>query len=169
MKSIIINGHSVEIENDYVPNETDVDYMNVKHLAFFKITLSEIKAELDTELEDLRNQITSLSNEINHGDSSDMASQSEELLRVAKVSDRKRKYRERVTETIKKIDSGEYGYCAKTGNPIGIQRLILRPITRFCLEIQEQMENEERIQEKVIYQDNMRNHGYADDIEEDNG
>ncbi len=166
IKTTIINGHEVQIQNDYIPNENDIDYMSVRHLAFFKISLNEIKTELDSELEDLKTQITTLSNEIHHGDSSDMASQSEELLRVTKILDRKRKYKDRVLETIKKIDTGDYGFCSKTGAKIGIQRLLLRPITNYCLEVQEQMEKEEKTQEKVIYQDQMR-HGYTDEINDD--
>jgi len=47
--------------------------------------------------------------------------------------------------TVKKIQDGTYGYCEETGEPIGIKRLIARPIATLCIAAQEKHEKEEKV------------------------
>ena len=49
-----------------------------------------------------------------------------------------------MTTLLKKLKDGTYGYCEETGEPIGIQRLIARPIATLCIEAQERHEKEEK-------------------------
>ena len=58
--------------------------------------------------------------------------------------DRKRKLLNKIEEALVRIESGEYGYCEDTGEPIGIARLKARPIATLCIEAQERHEKYER-------------------------
>ena len=57
----------------------------------------------------------------------------------------------KIEENINKIDQDTYGFCEETGNEIGINRLIMRPIARYCLEVQERKDMEEKEREFIDY------------------
>ncbi|MDD0481728.1 TraR/DksA C4-type zinc finger protein, partial [Shigella sonnei] len=42
--------------------------------------------------------------------------------------------------TIRNIDEGDYGFCADTGEPIGLKRLLARPTATLSVEAQERRE-----------------------------
>ena len=45
----------------------------------------------------------------------------------------------------KRIKDGSYGYCEETSEPIGLKRLIARPIATLSIEAQEKHERNEKI------------------------
>ena len=51
----------------------------------------------------------------------------------------------KIDRAVKKIQDGTYGYCEETGEPIGIKRLIARPIATLCIDAQEKHEKEEKV------------------------
>ena len=51
----------------------------------------------------------------------------------------------KIDKAIKKIQDDTFGYCEETGEPIGIKRLIARPIATLCIEAQEKHEKDEKI------------------------
>ena len=51
----------------------------------------------------------------------------------------------KIDQALKKINDGTYGYCEETGEPIGIKRLIARPIATLCISAQEKHEKEEKV------------------------
>ena len=51
----------------------------------------------------------------------------------------------KIDHALKKLKDGTYGFCEETGEPIGLQRLIARPIATLCIEAQERHEKEEKI------------------------
>lgn len=63
------------------------------------------------------------------------------------MKDRLRKLAKKIEEFIRKIDADTYGFCEETGNEIGINRLILNPTARFCIEVQERKDREEKEKE----------------------
>jgi len=65
-----------------------------------------------------------------------------------RIRDRERKMLPRVDAALQRIDSGKYGYCEETGEPIGLKRLLARPTTAFSIEAQERHESRQRIQGK---------------------
>ncbi|MGB1558193.1 MAG: TraR/DksA C4-type zinc finger protein, partial [Oceanococcaceae bacterium] len=61
-----------------------------------------------------------------------------------RARDRQRKLLRKIQQALLRIDRGEYGYCEKSGDPIGLQRLDIRPVATLCLEEQEAHEIRER-------------------------
>ena len=62
-----------------------------------------------------------------------------------RASNRRRKLINKIDRALKKLKDDAYGYCEDTGEPIGLKRLIARPIATLCIEAQEKHEKEEKI------------------------
>ena len=88
-------------------------------------------------------------NEANHEISSpdivDQASSQTEKTVEMRTLNRQRKLISKIDKAIKKIKDDTYGYCEETGEPIGIKRLIARPIATLCIDAQEKHEKDEKI------------------------
>ena len=72
------------------------------------------------------------------------SSQTEKNVELRTVN-RQRKLISKIDQAIKKIDNNTYGYCEETGEPIGIKRLIARPVATLCIAAQEKHEKEEKV------------------------
>ena len=99
------------------------DYMNEAQLAFFKLRLLEIRAQLLNNADDTGQHLRE--NEVTT-DPSDRATLEEEYTLELRTRDRERKLLKKVEKSIKLIEDGEYGFCEETGEPIGIPRLLAR-------------------------------------------
>ena len=88
-------------------------------------------------------------NEIDHEISSpdivDQASSQTEKTVEMRTLNRQRKLLTKIDKAIKRIQDDTYGYCEDTGEPIGIKRLIARPIATLSIEAQEKHEKNEKI------------------------
>ena len=71
-------------------------------------------------------------------------SQTEKTVEMRTLN-RQMKLLSKINKSIKKIDDNTYGYCEETGEPIGLKRLIARPIATFTIEAQEKREKNEKI------------------------
>ena len=118
------------------------DYMNEAQLAFFKLRLMEIRAQLLNNADDTGQHLRE--NEVTT-DPSDRATLEEEYTLELRTRDRERKLLKKVEKSIKLIDDGEYGFCEETGEPIGIPRLLARPTATLSLEAQERRERMQKI------------------------
>ena len=143
-----VAGKMVEIPDDYDPRNTNEEYMCENHRAFFKKKLLDWKDEITSKLfadisgEDMDRCST---------DESDNMSAEMQTLQELRQKDRLRKLMIKIEENINKIDQDTYGFCEETGNEIGINRLIMRPIARYCLEVQERKDMEEKEREFIDY------------------
>ncbi len=113
------------------------DYMSPRQLAFFRARLC---AERDELIAAARNTTDALQKDEAIADPSDRATQEEDHTLELRVRDRERKQLHRIDEAIARVDDGSFGYCAETGEPIGIARLLARPTANFSLEAQERHE-----------------------------
>jgi DnaK suppressor protein len=118
------------------------DYMNQDQLAFFRNRLKELEQEIlsnaDATTENLREtQFVP--------DPADRATIEEEHALELRTRDRERKLLKKVQQSITLIDSGEYGWCEETGEPIGIARLLARPTATLSLEAQERREMRQKL------------------------
>ena len=118
------------------------DYMNAAQLEFFKHRLRQLEQEIlanaGATTENLREtQFVP--------DPADRATIEEEHALELRTRDRERKLLKKVQQSIALIDSGEYGWCEVSGEPIGIHRLIARPIATMTVEAQEAHERREKI------------------------
>lgn len=113
------------------------DYMNADHLAFFREKLLQMKAEMLANA-DLTSQ--HLQEQEATPDPADRATLEEEYALELRTRDRERKLLLKIESTLRKLDDGSYGYCADTGEPIGLPRLLARPTAGLTLEAQERRE-----------------------------
>ena len=127
----------------YIPNEKE-KYMNTKQKMYFKTTLIKWKKEI-IESNDKNLQLSEVDHEISSPDIVDQASSQTEKTVEMRTLNRQIKLLTKIDQAIKKIANDTYGYCEETGEPIGIKRLIARPIATLSIEAQEKHERNEKI------------------------
>ena len=133
----------VKISKTYVPNLKE-KYMCEKHKIYFKKKLTEWKSEIiKSNNEALYNN--SLDDNSTSADIVDQASSYTEKNVEMKAINRQIKLISKIDRALKKIKDGTYGFCEETGEPIGIKRLIARPIATLCIAAQEKHEKEEKV------------------------
>ncbi len=118
------------------------DYMNEVQLQFFKAKLLAMKAEI---LNNARETGEHLKENEAFADLNDRATVEEENMLEQRVRDRERKLLKKIEQALARIESGDYGYCLETGEPIGIRRLLARPTAELSVEAQEKHERMERL------------------------
>ena len=117
------------------------DYMNDAQLAFFKERLLEMQEEILSNADETTEHLRD--NEV-IPDPADRATIEEEHALELRTRDRERKLLKKVGQALERVESGDYGWCEETGEPIGVKRLDARPIATLCLEAQERHERKER-------------------------
>lgn len=133
---------SIELAPDYRPTE-DEPFMNERQLAYFRRKLLQWKIDL---AEEARSTLETLKKgPIQEPDQTDRASSETDWALELRTRDRQRKLGAKIDAALRRIDSGEYGYCEITGEPISLQRLEARPVATMTLEAQERHERQERI------------------------
>ncbi len=118
------------------------DYMNEVQLQYFKAKLLAMRAEI---LQHARETGEHLKENEVFADPNDRATIEEENMLEQRVRDRERKLLKKIEQSLARIESGEYGYCLETGEPIGIPRLLARPTAELSIEAQEKHERMERL------------------------
>jgi len=133
----------VKISKKYEPKLTE-KYMCEKHKVYFKKKLSEWKTEIiKANNEALYNG--SLGGNSVSADIVDQASSYTDKTVEMKAINRQIKLISKIDQAIKRIKNGTYGFCAETSEPIGIKRLMARPIAELCIAAQEKHEKEEKV------------------------
>jgi len=118
--------------------------MCAKHKAFFKKKLTDWRNEIiETNTKNLLS--SEIDQEISSADIVDQASSQTEKSVEMRTLNRQRKLLSKIDKAIKKIQDNTYGYCEETGEPIGLKRLIARPIATLSIEAQEKHEKNEKI------------------------
>ncbi len=132
---------SVKLPKDYRPSDKE-EYMCSMQLEYFREKLFKWKEDLAKEsqntMEHLRDE------NWNEPDLNDRASVETETSLELRTRDRYRKLMNKIDEAVERIESGSYGYCEDTGEPIGIKRLEARPIATLSIEAQERHERFEK-------------------------
>jgi len=131
---------------DYKPDD-DEEFMNPMMQEFFRQRLVEWKNELLRESgQTLMNMQSTSSQE---ADIADRATLESERSLELRTRDRERKLISKIDAALRRIETGDYGYCEDTGEPISVNRLIARPIATLSIEAQERHERMEK-----TYRDN---------------
>lgn len=115
----------------------DKDYMNAAQMAFFKARLVAMRDEI---LEKAAETVEHMREFEAVADPADRATVEEEHTLELRTRDRERKLLRKIEESIGRIDDGSYGWCAETGEPIGLPRLLARPTATLSIEAQERRE-----------------------------
>jgi DnaK suppressor protein len=107
-------------------------YMSKSQLNHFRSILNEWKAELS---QDIDRTVHTMQDELtSHADPNDRASQESDMALELRNRDRERKLIKKIDETLRNIESQDYGYCAGCGEEIGLKRLEARPTATLCID-----------------------------------
>ena len=133
----------VKISKNYVPNLKE-KYMCEKHKAFFKQKLIGWKTEI---VKSNNNALynSSLDDNSASADIVDQASSYTEKNVEMRAINRQIKLISKIDKAIKKIEDDTYGFCEETGEPIGLKRLMARPVATLCIAAQEKHEKDEKV------------------------
>ena len=133
----------IKISKNYEPKLTE-KYMCEKHKAYFKRKLTNWKAEIvRANNEALYNG--SLDDNSVSADIVDQASSYTDKNVEMKAINRQIKLITKIDQALKRIIGGTYGFCAETGEHIGLKRLMARPVAELCIAAQEKHEKEEKV------------------------
>ena len=127
----------------YTPSEKE-KYMCTKHKVYFKKRLLDWKKEI-VESNNQNLYLNDVDHEISSPDIVDQASSQTEKNVEMRTLNRQRKLLSKIDKALKRIQDDTYGYCEETGEPIGVKRLIARPIATLTIEAQEKHEKNEKV------------------------
>lgn len=138
---VLVGGRRLPTEEQLL-RMPDNDYMNDDQLAFFKYRLQQMERELLTNADETTEHLRET---VIVPDPADRATIEEEHALELRTRDRERKLLKKVQSSLQRIDSGEYGFCEETGDPIGIPRLLARPTATLSLEAQQRREMKQKL------------------------
>ena len=131
----------ISLPSGYIPSPRE-EYMNALQLEYFRQKLESWKTDL------LKGSVYTLSHmkeeTRNESDIADRASTETDRALELMTRERDRKLLHKITEALKRIQEGSYGFCEETGEPIGLARLEARPVATLSVEAQERRERSER-------------------------
>lgn len=126
----------------YIPSE-DEEYMNPQQQEYFRMLLLEWKASIRDAARQTRESLQV--GPIREADLNDRATSESDWGIELRTRDRQRKLIGKIDAALRLLDDGEYGYCEVTGDPIGLKRLIARPVATMTVEAQEAHERREKV------------------------
>ncbi len=127
----------------YVPNDKE-KYMCAKHKKFFTDELLKWKNDI-TRSNNLSNIINASDDNVSSADMVDQASSYTDKSVEMKALNRSRKLISKINSALQRLKEGTYGFCEETGEPIGLKRLMARPVATLSIEAQERHERDEKI------------------------
>jgi DnaK suppressor protein len=130
------------LEPGYVPSDDEV-YMSEKQQNYFRMLLLEWKKSIQTASSATLQSLQD--GPIREPDLNDRASSETDWSIELRTRDRQRKLTGKIDAALRRIDAGDYGFCEVTGDPIGLRRLIARPVATMTVEAQEAHERREKI------------------------
>jgi len=133
----------IKISKNYIPKDTE-KYMCDKHLSFFKIKLTEWKKEL-VKANNEALYHGSMDDNSASADIVDQASSYTDKAVEMKAINRQIKLISKIDQALLRIKDKTFGFCVETAEPIGLKRLMARPVADLCIAAQEKHEKEEKV------------------------
>tara|TARA_B110001450_G_scaffold67553_1_gene63747 strand:- start:46 stop:468 length:423 start_codon:yes stop_codon:yes gene_type:complete len=127
----------------YIPNSKE-KYMCAKHKKYFTDELLRWKKDINKS-NSLSNILNSSDDNVSSSDVLDQASSYTDKTVEMRALARSRKLVEKIDAALRRLKDGTFGYCVETSEPIGLKRLIARPIAILSIEAQEKHERDEKI------------------------
>ena len=121
----------------------DSEYMNEKQLDFFRARLGALKDDLLSNAGETTEHLREDTSIV--PDPADRATIEEEHALELRTRDRERKLLKKISQSLARIENGDYGYCDETGEPIGLGRLLARPTATLSLEAQQRREMKQKM------------------------
>lgn len=119
------------------------EYMNEQQMDFFRARLTALKDDLLSNAGETTEHLREDTSIV--PDPADRATIEEEHALELRTRDRERKLLKKISQSLSRIESGEYGYCDETGEPIGLGRLLARPTATLTLEAQQRRELKQKL------------------------
>ena len=139
------NYKTLELSPKYVPKKSE-PYMCVEQLAYFYNLLNgqreEILQERDSVLSDVR--MAEKSETAGVGDEQDKASAEQEITMNLRMNERNSNLLEKINAALERIENGTFGYSVISGEEIGLQRMLARPLATMTIEEQEEHEQKNK-------------------------
>ena len=132
-----------DTKKKYIPNSKE-KYMCAKHKKFFTDELLKWKSDIN-KANSLGNILNSTDDNVSSSDVVDQASSYTDKSVEMKALNRSRKLISKINSALQRLKNGTYGYCEETGEPIGLKRLMARPVATLSIEAQERHERDEKI------------------------
>ena len=137
------NKSPIKISKTYIPKDTE-KYMCEKHKLFFRIKLQEWNKELvKSNNEALYNG--SMDDNSISADIVDQANSYTDKNVEMKAINRQIKLISEIDKALARIREDTYGYCLDTAEPIGLKRLMARPVAKYTIAAQEKHEKDEKV------------------------
>jgi DnaK suppressor protein len=133
----------IKISKNYIPKDTE-KYMCDKHLSFFKIKLTEWKKELVKANNEALYHGSMDDNSVS-ADIVDQASSYTDKAVEMKAINRQIKLISKIDQALLRVKNETFGFCQETAEPIGLKRLMARPVAHLCITAQEKHEKEEKV------------------------
>jgi DnaK suppressor protein len=133
----------IKISKIYLPKDTE-KYMCEKHLSFFKKKLTEWRKELVKANNEALYHGSMDDNSVS-ADIVDQASSYTDKAVEMKAINRQIKLISKIDQALLRVKNGTYGFCAETAEPIGLKRLMARPVADLCIAAQEKHEKDEKV------------------------
>lgn len=135
------NFKNIELPPKYTPKKSE-PYMCPEQLAYFYQTLSaqreEILSDRETVLNDVR--LAEKNETAGVGDEQDQASAEQEITMNLRMSERNSNLLQKINAALERIENGTYGFSVISGDEIGLQRMMARPLATMTIEEQEEYE-----------------------------
>lgn len=129
-------------DNDYQPHDGE-EFMGDRQVEWFKARLVAWRDEILASATETLAELGTTT--VQAPDMNDRASTEADWTTQLRTRDRQRKLLAKISAALRRIDSGDYGYCEVTGEPIDLRRLIARPIATMTVDAQEAHERLERL------------------------
>ena len=132
-----------DLTDDELLAMPESEYMNEKQLEFFRMKLQALKDDLLSNAGETTEHLREDTSIV--PDPADRATIEEEHALELRTRDRERKLLKKISQSLARLDSGDYGFCDETGEPIGLGRLIARPTATLSLEAQQRRELKQKM------------------------
>jgi len=139
-RSNTLTAEAAALTDEQIRAMSEEDYMNDLHLEFFRLRLQKMHEEVVAREMDVKERLHQ--REI-FADPADRATAEEEHWLDLRLRERESMLLKKIDEALRRIRDREYGYCEKTGEPIGIPRLLARPTANVCVDVKGQDEKVE--------------------------
>lgn len=131
---------AASLTDDDIRAMSDDEYMNDTQLEFFRLRLQKMREEVIARELDVKERLHQ--REV-FADPADRATAEEEHWLDLRLRERESMLLKKIDDALRRIRDKEYGYCEKTGEPIGIPRLLARPTASVCVDVKGQDEKVE--------------------------
>ena len=133
----------IKISKTYVPKDTE-KYMCEKHKVFFRMRLTEWKKDL-VKANNEALYFGSMDDNSISADVVDQASSYTDKNVEMKAINRQIKLISEIDKALLRIKDDTYGFCLDTAEPIGLKRMMARPVAKYTIAAQEKHEMKEKV------------------------